>query len=391
MNRSSFSGFPVARRVAFLAVSGLLYSPPMVSMAQVPTPPPPTPTPTPLVTPTPTATPTATPTPTPSPTPTVTVASPSLDYPIALTDGINTVIQTRRELGVQVLPGRKLTAELGPLKRALERIAPTYEQKAVSAKPFVYRGAVQIRPEKYAHTLNVATTAARFIQAVAADPTTKRFTVSLNKTPPARTADSLAGIDGVLATLQTITAPNSNRNTNVRVACDSINGTLLAPGDVFSVNDIVGERTTERGFMSAPVFENAKVVPGIGGGVSQITGTLFNVAALAGLEIKEVHPHSRPVAYLPLGRDATVAYGALDLKFVNNTESPIYIEYTFDGRRLRATILGAKKEGCTISLTTRVQHVGKGKINAQLTRTIKQEGQPTVKERLFSHAYRWEP
>lgn len=270
-------------------------------------------------------------------------------------------------------------------------MAPTFEQKAVEAKPFVYQGITQIRPGSYSRTLNVPTTAARFIQALAADPATKKFTVTLDKAPPTRTEEDFAGITGVLATMETITVANANRNTNIRIACESIDGTLLAPGEMFSLNEIVGERTVARGFKSAPVFENAKVVPGIGGGVSQVTGTLFNVAALAGLEIKEVHPHSRPVTYLPLGRDATVAYGQLDLKFVNSTESPIYIEYTFDGRRLRATIFGAKQEDRTISLSPTVRRLGSGRINAQLHRTVEQEGQPKVRERLFSHAYRWEP
>ncbi len=319
------------------------------------------------------------------------VVPPSLDYPITLTDGVKTIVRTRRELGVTVLPGRRLTAELGPLKRALESIAPTFEQKAVDAKPFAYRGVVQIRPSSDSQALNVPTTAALFIRTLEADPTTKKFLVTLDKTPPARTTDDLTGITDVLATMETITVSNADRNTNIRLACESVNGTLLAPGDVFSLNEIVGERTAERGFKSAPVFENAKVVQGIGGGVSQITGTLFNAAALAGLEINEVHPHSRPVTYLPLGRDATVAYGQLDLKFTNNTAGPVYIEYTFDGRRLRATIFGAKQEGRTISLTPTVRRLGSGRINAQLHRIIKQEGQPEVRERLFSHAYRWEP
>lgn len=355
--------------------------------AQAQTDPPPTPQPAPI--PTPTQTPT--PTPTPQPTPTVSVTPPSLDYPITFTDGTVSVVRTRQKLGVTVLEGRKLTADLATLKRTLESFAPTFVQDAVDAKPFAYRGAVQIRPSHSAKSLNVPTTAARFIEAITADPTTKRLTVTVTESPPTRTDESLAGINGVLATLETITAPNPNRNTNVRVACDSINGTVLAPGETFSLNEVVGKRTVARGFMSAPVFENAKIVPGIGGGVSQVTGTLFNVAARAGLDIKEVHPHSRPVAYLPLGMDATVAYGALDLKFANNTPAPIYIEYSFDGRRLRATIFGAKQKGRTIALTPTIRRRGPGQIDAQLHRTVKVEGQPAVKERLFSHAYRWEP
>jgi vancomycin resistance protein YoaR len=160
---------------------------------------------------------------------------------------------------------------------------------------------------------------------------------------------------------------------------------------VFSLNETVGKRTQARGYRTATVFVDAEKVPGIGGGVSQITGTLFNAAARAGLPIKEVNPHSRPVAYLPIGLDATVAYGVSDLKFANNTKAPVYIAYSFDNRRLRATIYGAKVAGRRVSLRPAVQKLGPGKINAQLYRVIKDNGKVVAKERLFTHQYRWDP
>ena len=171
----------------------------------------------------------------------------------------------------------------------------------------------------------------------------------------------------------------------------SIDGTLLKPGATFSLNNAVGQRTAARGFQIAHVFVDAKIVDGVGGGISQVTGTLFNAAALAGLKIREVNPHSRPVAYLPLGRDATVAYGDKDLKFTNNTAAPVYIVYTFAHRRLTATLWGKAVAGRTISLRPEVQHLGPGKINAQLYRVIKEQGRVVAKERLLTHAYRWDP
>jgi vancomycin resistance protein YoaR len=191
--------------------------------------------------------------------------------------------------------------------------------------------------------------------------------------------------------METTTSANAKRNINIKIAAEAIDGTLLSPGEVFSLNDVVGKRTQARGYRTATVFVNAEKVPGVGGGVSQITGTLFNAAALAGLSIKEVNPHSRPVAYLPVGRDATVAYGDLDLKFANNTKAPVYIAYSFDNPRLRATIFGAKTAGRKVSLRPVVQRLGPGKVNAQLYRVIKQSGKVTAKERLLNHQYRWKP
>ena len=82
--------------------------------------------------------------------------------------------------------------------------------------------------------------------------------------------------------METTTSANAKRNNNIQIAAESIDGTLLSPGEVFSLNQTVGKRTQARGFRTAPVFVNAEKVPGVGGGVSQITGTLFNAAALAG-------------------------------------------------------------------------------------------------------------
>ena len=97
-----------------------------------------------------------------------------------------------------------------------------------------------------------------------------------------------------------------------------------------------------------------------------MTGTLFNAAALAGLAIDEVHPHSRPVAYLPPGRDATLAWQAKDLRFKNNTGAPVFIGYHLRGNVLRATFYGRKAAGRKVTLAARTQQLGPGHLQAQL-------------------------
>jgi vancomycin resistance protein YoaR len=92
-----------------------------------------------------------------------------------------------------------------------------------------------------------------------------------------------------------------------------------------------------------------------------------------------------------VGRDATFAYGAKDLKLTNPTGGPLYIAYSFDGRRLRATLFGRKKPGQKVILRPHVQRLGPGKLNAQLYRVVRQNGKVVAKERLFGHAYRWDP
>ncbi len=122
---------------------------------------------------------------------------------------------------------------------------------------------------------------------------------------------------------------NVNRSTNVRLAAKSIDGTVIKPGKTFSFNKVVGERTAEAGYKQAIVFEGGQPVPGLGGGVCQVSSTLFNAALLSNMKISERHYHSATVSYVPLGRDATVAYGSKDFKFTNNLDTPIKIDTVY--------------------------------------------------------------
>lgn len=284
------------------------------------------------------------------------------------------------------------TDDPAKLKAALQRLAPIFKQEASGAHPELASDkTVMLVPGTYARALNIPETAQRLIETVAQDPKVTRFTVVLNKTPPELTVEKLKGVTGVLARFTTQTSAHAKRNLNIALATQSIDGTLLSPGETFSLNDVVGKRTQARGYRTATVFVDAQKVPGVGGGVSQVTGTLFNAAALAGLHMEEVNPHSRPVSYLPLGRDATVAYGDKDLKFTNSTGAPVYIGYSFVGRTLQATLWGMLQPGRDVTLTPRVVHRGSGHIDAELYRTIKVNGKVVQKERLLRHTYRWKP
>lgn len=117
-----------------------------------------------------------------------------------------------------------------------------------------------------------------------------------------------------------------NRMTNVKLAVEKINGYELKPQQVFSFNQVVGPRTKERGFKEAIVFEGGKMVKDVGGGICQVSSTLYQAALSAGLKVTESHRHSLPVRYIAQGKDATVVYGIKDLKFVNNTPDKLLIE-----------------------------------------------------------------
>ncbi|MGC7871098.1 cell wall-binding repeat-containing protein [Desulfosporosinus sp. SYSU MS00001] len=117
----------------------------------------------------------------------------------------------------------------------------------------------------------------------------------------------------------------ANRTENIRLAAKALDGKLLAPGERFSFNKSVGERTTEAGYKEALIIEGDSFTPGLGGGVCQVSSTLYNAVILAGLEIIERHRHTLPISYVPPGQDATVAYPELDFKFENNTAASILI------------------------------------------------------------------
>ena len=133
---------------------------------------------------------------------------------------------------------------------------------------------------------------------------------------------------------------SNDRAYNIKLACEKINGYVLAPGEEFSYNDVVGPRTVERGFRIANVYVGNTVQPGIGGGICQVSSTMYNSVVFADLEITARRNHTLPVSYVPLGRDATVSYGATDFKFKNNTNYPVEIKAIAEGGLNTIIILG---------------------------------------------------
>lgn len=133
---------------------------------------------------------------------------------------------------------------------------------------------------------------------------------------------------------------DENRNTNLQLVCDILTGYILQPGEEFSFNDAVGERTEERGFLPAPAYSGTRLVDQYGGGVCQTSSTLYNCALLADLEITNRVSHGYAVRYLPIGLDATVNWGTTDFKFRNNSNYPIMLGGEVSDGMLKMWILG---------------------------------------------------
>lgn len=130
----------------------------------------------------------------------------------------------------------------------------------------------------------------------------------------------------VLAEYQTEHTKDQNRNTNLELACAAINGLILDPGEIFDYNTIVGERTTAKGYKSAAAYSSGKTVQSIGGGVCQVSSTMYYCCLVSDMEIVNRLPHSYVSSYMPMGMDATVSWGGPEFTFKNNTNYPIRIE-----------------------------------------------------------------
>ncbi len=171
---------------------------------------------------------------------------------------------------------------------------------------------------------------------------------------PEVTAEQLKGINAKISTFGTSYGSISSaaRANNVVVSTKSINGTVLMPGETFSFNGVVGERTEARGYQSAPVIVGNKVESGLGGGICQVSSTLYNACLKANLKITERVHHTFPSSYVPIGQDATVDYGNIDFKFTNSYSYPLYIEGTTGGGYISFSIYSDKSLAATTCTIT---------------------------------------
>lgn len=147
---------------------------------------------------------------------------------------------------------------------------------------------------------------------------------------------------------------DTSRATNLRLACEAINDIILFPGDEFSYNNILGERTEEKGYLPGPAYVGNATTDLVGGGICQVASTLYYCALYADLEILERECHQFTTVYSPLGVDATVSYGALDFRFRNNSEHPILIKASASGGSTTVTFYGIDDKDYYIKMESEV-------------------------------------
>ena len=183
----------------------------------------------------------------------------------------------------------------------------------------------------------------------------RTITVSPELTFATVTQEDLEATFTMISAFTTNTTSDSNRNNNISLACQTINGTVLLPGETFSFNTTVGERTYANGYREAGAIAGGELVKEIGGGICQVSSTLFNAVARANLEIVYRSPHAWPSTYVNIGEDATVNWPNLDFKFKNDSDAPIFVITYYKNRQCTAEIWGQSLgDNITIDLSSNI-------------------------------------
>ncbi len=275
-----------------------------------------------------------------------------------------TVLTKLRELGHSGDPLRDLQTYLHGRSRgyALQLPVAVDDKKAMDflmeLKDRVDRGPIDARldlekhtiaPEKSGYLLRVYDSlvmlqyTARDLSTAATVPGELQLTVA--ETPPQVRSADLHDLDvsHVIATWETRysnAAIDNDRTYNLKVGADKLNGYIMRPGQVFSFNGAVGDRTEKEGYRVAPVIQAGELIDGLAGGMCQIASTLHAAAFFAGLDIVRSTPHSRPSSYIPMGLDSTVVWPSVDLKLKNPYDFPIVIHYMVNQGAVKVELLG---------------------------------------------------
>ncbi len=193
------------------------------------------------------------------------------------------------------------------------------------------------------HRVGISFDKDRAKSALESSPNKNVHSITLSFKSPEKTTQMLKDLlfkDKLASYTTKFNSGNTSRSYNIELAASKINGIVIDKDDTFSFNNVVGERTQKTGFQKANVYFGEEIVEGVGGGICQVSTTLYNAILFSDLEVLNRVNHSMTVGYVPFGQDAAVAYGALDFKFKNNTGWPIKIIAKTDKGSISFDIIG---------------------------------------------------
>ena len=329
---------------------------------------------------------------------------------LRLGDGVQTWHPTRKQVGVAYAPGGsdaggpvRFVVNRAPLRAYLSSIAPYVRRAPKDALPVVAQASAddmgteevpaEIQPGYDGAVLDVDAAVDQVQKAIEADPATVHIVLPLKTKPAKVTSASLQGINARIGYFVTRFNPGDvGRTETVRRAIAIIDGSIVPPGAVFSVDKTVGPRDPAHGFVGkGHVFVDGHMEMQSGGGMCQVATTLFNASMLADLKIVERHQHVRTVPYVDPGRDATIYHGQKDFKIQNNTAAPIYISYKTNHSHAIVSLFGKATPGRKVRLIASHRRLGDRHYTGIFNRIVYNADGTVEKGTPFHSNYKWTP
>ncbi|WP_349829393.1 VanW family protein [Brevibacterium litoralis] len=262
------------------------------------------------------------------------------------------------------------SGDLVPVVDALElKIALVEEYPDLVREPedagFSFSGdrrSAEVVPATPGATIDSRELAAGVVDVMGRSGEDRALTLELDAWEPELTTEEAEAIDRdeIVSEFSTPYTPTAGRDTNLRVGSENVSGTVVMPGETFSLNETLGQRTAANGYARAGVILNGEYAQDYGGGVSQVSTTLFNAAYFAGLQLDEHRAHSRWINRYPEGRETTLDWHTIDLKFTNDSENPIVLDMWLSGNQVHARTWGVKTVDVMSSTSDRFRYIAPG-------------------------------
>lgn len=304
-------------------------------------------------------------------------------YSIGRDKGIISNIKTKSSLsmGKKVVLDYSITYNEKKLDKYLKDLNKEIYIKPKNATIRIINGKIVITKDKEGYKLNEQELKNTIIKKIK-DMDNEDENIPTTSVKPYYSYSDLSKINTILGRFETyFNSNNYNRSSNIKLAANATSNILLETGEVFSFNSYIQNSHINKYLKEAPVIINGKQEKGIGGGMCQVSSTIYNAALYSGLKIVNVRNHSIPSPYIGMGRDATVSGGTIDLKFSNKFDSPVFIYNQIIGNKMICTIYGNKKDNKDIEVVTETTDILHNRIIRKNTekydigvKTIEQEG-----------------
>lgn len=285
-------------------------------------------------------------------------------------DILSNIVDTlKSNFGIENHVNMVVDCDEGKVVSQLEKISEEINVKMENAKLNLSSNSIQVSEDKAGLQVDINATVSNLKKSLQEGIFDESLVVTRVE-PEIKKAD-LENINTLLGSYKTVLHDASpGRVENIKIATERTSGVLLMPGEEFSYNKHTGLRTIKNGYKNATVIVSGEAVQGVGGGVCQVSTTLYNAVLYAGLDIVKVSNHSIPSTYVEKGRDATVTDGGLDFVFKNNYDEPVYIQNHYYNGVVICEVYGNDKDRKNIEISTTIDKITKAPIKEEKDITL---------------------